>query len=762
MKRLILVLLCLSPQLIFSQVFSELSQVLVSVSEGASAFADVDGDQDLDLMLTGKDLEGNATAKLYLNNGYGSFSEVKGADFTGVSQSAIAFADIDRDQDPDLLLTGWTGSKRIAELYLNNGYGDFKRHARSKIHAVSNGALGFADVEGDGDPDLILTGWDGKDRVAELYLNDGYGSYQLTRGTPFKEVSHSALAFADLDGDRDPDLLITGASAAGRVSAEVYLNDGAGYFAQVPSDSIIGIQKGALDIADADGDQDLDLLLAGTDSQGQIRTQLYLNDGRASFQAASGADFAGVFKGAICMADLDGDQDADILLTGIDSTNHRITKLYHNNGRALFREITNHGLEGIWLSTIAAADVDQDGDTDLLLSGVKDEVGFDKITRLYLNHGKGSSTEEIMSQGAFQQVLPTPFESLYRSSMALADIDGDSYPELLISGESVSGEPIAKLYHNGGRGEYKELPQSHYFQGVRDGDIAFADIDGDRDPDLLITGEDKTGKGSTRLYRNDGSGQYLELAQSSLPQLSRSKAIFEDVDRDGDLDLLISGRDESQTPSTLLYINDGLGKFARAPQVVFTGVEHAALAFVDIDGDRDADLLVTGTDKNRRGVAKLYLNQGKGSFRERLQVPFKGVEYGAIAYADVEGDGDVDILISGQDASNRGTTHLYLNDGNGVFREERAVPFEGIWLGDLAFEDVDADGDVDLILTGSSLALLYVNDGRGHFSASTKTKLIGVRETQVALFDVDGDRDRDLLITGIDEKGEQITTIYNR
>ncbi|MEZ4851533.1 MAG: VCBS repeat-containing protein [Bacteroidia bacterium] len=85
-------------------------------------FADVDGNQTQDVVITGEAASGSI-ARLYLNDGMGNFTEQTGTPFEGISNSSIAFADADGNQAIDLLLTGNTGLEFITKLYLNEWFG---------------------------------------------------------------------------------------------------------------------------------------------------------------------------------------------------------------------------------------------------------------------------------------------------------------------------------------------------------------------------------------------------------------------------------------------------------------------------------------------------------------------------------------------------------------------------------------------------------------------------------------------------------------
>jgi predicted nucleotidyltransferase len=97
----------------------------------------------------------------------GSFSEVTGTPFEGVAISSIAFADVDGDNDQDVLITGLNNSFRISKLYTNDGMGNFSEMTGTPFEGVADGSIAFADVDGDNDQDVLITGQNGISRHLE-------------------------------------------------------------------------------------------------------------------------------------------------------------------------------------------------------------------------------------------------------------------------------------------------------------------------------------------------------------------------------------------------------------------------------------------------------------------------------------------------------------------------------------------------------------------------------------------------------------------
>ncbi len=342
-------------------------------------------------------------------------------------------------------------------------------------------AMAFADIDGDNDPDVLITGENNSDDVfAKLYTNDG-GVFTEIMDTPFMGSGAGAIAFADIDGDNDPDVLITGDNESGGAFAKLYINDD-GNFTEELNTPIRGGEGGTIDFFDIDGDNDLDLLTTGEGPW----TNLYTNDG-GQFTEVIDHPFDDIYFGSTAIADIDGNGDPDILISGLKSGQDIISKLYTNEG-GIFTEVTGTPFDAVGLfCSVAFSDVDGDGDPDLLITG-ESEDAF--ISKLYTNES-----------GNFTEVEGTPFGGLTYSSVVFSDIDGDNDPDLLISGLDIDTTFSVKLYKNEG-GNFTEIMNTP-FEAIAIGAIAFADVDGDNDPDVLITGLNSSEEGISKLYTNE-------------------------------------------------------------------------------------------------------------------------------------------------------------------------------------------------------------------------------------------------------------------
>jgi len=370
-----------------------------------------------------------------------------------------------------------------------------------------------------------------------------------------------------------------------------------------------------------------------------------------TFIEATDVPFVPVLSSASAFSDVDGDGDPDLLITGRDSVPdsvNPVTKLYINDGAGNFTESAT-AISNTHTGGFAFADVDVDGDPDVLVTGIDESINL--IAKLYNNDGTGT----------FSEMATTPFEGVFSGSVAFADVDGDDDPDLLITGANVSNDRIAKLYtNNDDIGLFVEADAP--FAGVGLGtSIAFLDIDGNNNIDVIITGRNTLGNPSSTLYTNDGSGNFTEITGTPFEGVVSSSIASADVNGDGHPDVLITGRNTLDVQIAKLYLNDETGNFTEVTNTPFAGVYRGSIAFSDVDGDGNPDVLITGRNNSEVPIANLYLNDGSGNFTEVIDTPFTGVDIGSISTSDVDGDGDSDILITGRNNSEFPITKLYLN-----------------------------------------------------------------------------------------------------
>jgi len=228
-----------------------------------------------------------------------------------------------------------------------------------------------------------------------------------------------------------------------------------------------------------------------------------------------------------------------------------------------------------------------------------------------------------------------------------------------------------------------------------------------------------------------------------------SASAWGDYDNDGDLDFCLTGLDGAGARIFKLYRNDN-GMFTDVITGI-TPVTNGSVAWGDYDGDGDLDLLITGLSSS--GLISKVFRNNNGSFVE-LAAGLTGVYTSSATWGDYDNDGDLDILLAG--ASNTATPYtpiskIYKNS-NGVFSD--AVTLTGVRQCSAAWGDYDNDGDLDIALTGATtdaspfgiVFKLYRNDSGT--MTDTSSTITGVYLSCMSWADYDNDGDIDLLLSG--------------
>jgi len=336
--------------------------------------------------------------------------------------------------------------------------------------------------------------------------------------------------------------------------------------------------------------------------------------------------------------------------------------------------------------------------------------------------------------------------------VAFADIDNDGYVDLYVSNKGGAN----KLFRNNGAGLFEDITASAG-EGIDDPGFTmgsvFGDFDNDGLVDLYLAKGGRYEIEANRLFRNIGGGKFEDVTDQAgvgLKSFTYS-ASFVDYDNDGRLDLYCANYGPGA--KNILYRNNGDGSFTDVTDLA--GVGDLSWSWMgvwaDVNGDNFQDLYVVNGRYPAGEPNRLYLNNGDGTFRDftgEAGVADPNWGLGA-AFADIDNDGDLDLFVSNYVGDNG----LYLNNGQGVFTlaSDRVKKDHQGWGKGPTFGDIDNDGDLDLYEGDCKLAnQLYINDGQGRFAdvASTQPQLqcSTVRTKGTAFADVDNDGDLDLYV----------------
>jgi len=381
-----------------------------------------------------------------------------------------------------------------------------------------------------------------------------------------------------------------------------------------------------------------------------------------------------LMAGGVSIADYDDDGWLDFFVS------HALQpgKLFRNLGDGSFTETSPilGELENRQLGSLFI-DADEDGDMDLLLS---EDVFAGGYSRLLLNSGNAFIESKTKQGITF---------SRFTHSFSMGDYDGDGDLDLYAAhwgGPKDSTNP-GYLWQKQSNGLFKDVSQilppvpASPIETVGDADVQFtanfADIDGDHDSDILLTGDFET---SQVLLNN--SAVYQDVTTDEISDENGMGASVGDYDNDGDLDWFVTsiwnpldtkGYVGGESGNRL-YNNDGSGTFTdkTEPAGVREGYWAWGSCFADFNNDGWLDIFHTNGMTDNRNItettfpqflddpSRLFINNKDGSFTERsFELGIQHTAHGCgISCFDFDKDGDIDILI----ANNGLAPSLYQNN----------------------------------------------------------------------------------------------------
>jgi len=330
---------------------------------------------------------------------------------------------------------------------------------------------------------------------------------------------------------------------------------------------------------------------------------------------------------------------------------------------------------------VYAADYDLDGDIDLAISS--SNYPFPGQIAILMNQEYGNFARPVL----YSLSEADPFKIL------ACDINGDGDVDLAIV-HNEPGTSHLSVLTNKGDGTF--LPAGTYVIAILGKDLCGSDFDADGDIDLVVT----DGFGSSnnvRILWNNGDGSFGNM-QTYTAGGWAGEVIAEDVDNDGDMDMIVAGEYDK---NVVVFYNDGYGTF---PTILnySTGNSTSRLFGDDLNGDGWVDLVGGGRDH-----VSIILNNGDGTYGNPTTNSLTNTIWSVVG-GDIDGDGDIDIAASLVDSYE---IWILLNNGNGVFNDERLYAVGDCPTG-VQLADFDLDGDLDLcsaIYNEDQVYVLYNN-----------------------------------------------------
>ena len=736
-------------------VFSEYPAALPGVSNGTAIWVDIDLDGKLDLFIMGATDNSNTAITRIYKNGITPFtSHISFPGQIPDNPQGAAFGDFNNDGYPDLIITGKVSGDPFTirtRIYRNVNGHSFQEMTTDVID-IWGGSVTWIDYDLDGDLDLLVSGSRTSDlyqEVTKLYRNDGADG---SNGWKFTEVampelpqlSRTAVCWFDFDNDGDPDLLISGMTPT---IYSVLLRNDNGQFNPVETD-LPAFADGQWNWYDFDADGDPDLFFSGyTGGTMESAAGIYRNDGP---DGNGGWKFTLLETGIESVSfassfwiDFDNDGDPDIFLSGRNAVGARHTALYENNDGVF--TLASASLPIVANSGSAWGDFNNDGRVDVVLTGM--DADGQRRTVILQNNTPAANTP--------------PSAPHYRGV-------GLNYGSMtLVWSPAVDAEtPAASLTYNICVGTTEDgmetvSPLSDINTGFRHV-VASGNVYGDTSWTIHGVTEGKlyyvriqaidgaySGSPFTTVRKIAMASRHFREVATEIPGLVYAAAAFADYDGSGRHDLIAAGRTNEGLEQTQIYLyNPGSGAMASTGMEI-QNAQKPSLDWRDFNGDGDMDLLLSGFDP-RPGPATYFTriyDYQNGVFSP-MEHDFPGSWEGDTKLIDFDNDGDLDVMIMGHTWT-LPFAYLFINN-NGVFYDS-GIEFTGLYMGSQAWCDYDLDGDMDVIMTGISNTshantILYRNDG--HTFTPVETDLMQVCKGNAAWGDMDMDGDADLLLSG--------------
>lgn len=276
-------------------------------------------------------------------------------------------------------------------------------------------------------------------------------------------------------------------------------------------------------------------------------------------------------------------------------------------------------------------------------------------------------------------------------SLDAIDFNKDGMEDVALTGIGTGNRYLSGIYIRQPNGTF--VRSNNNLPALADGSIEFGDYDKDGDYDVLMTGKDPSGVLQTKILRND-NGKLTEI-KTNLPGVRFGKARWADFNNDGQLDIIITGQSNEGIITKIFIQKDG--NFTPLRQS-FPPVYHSDVAVADFNNDGFLDFFIAGQTKAGTPFTGYYLGSKSLQFNSGNNQGIRQLMNASVDVGDYNNDGFVDVVITGESLERPYTIVLQNMQGRG-FRDIMAG-LPGVANGIARWGDYDNDGDLDLYIAG--------------------------------------------------------------
>jgi len=608
------------------------------------------------------------------------------------------------------------------------------RSAATSLPSYGQGSLGFvvADLNGDGNPDTVTV--TGAGVKVELLAADGSILSSTVYPPGFSTSNGLAINIIaeDFNGDGLLDLAVTNAGDPGSNSgnAVILLGKGDGRFA-APAAINAGLNPLSLVAADFNGDGKLDLAVANQASAGAQAgygpgaISVLLGNGDGTFTApvtyATGENSSG-FPDSIIGADFNGDGLTDM---AVANRNDNSVSTLLNSGGGKFGQAVVTSLP-VGVEYLAFGDFNHDGKMDLLASS-----NYSSALAMLLGKGDGTFQAPALTAGPNNpaSIGLLPISDGTTVAVTADSLTGNAWFTVISPQGVVSGPPLN-------------------FVGGSPTGVAMADLNGDGQPDAVITGAS-----SDVVVMLSQAGGFASPVGYSLPNSPSPQAVaVGDLNGDGKLDVVTANADGSV--SALLGNGDGTLRQATSTNAP---LNPTALALADFNGDGKLDMAVAlyGTNSlgSTDGGVGVLRGNGDGTFQTPVILSANGLHGAAVVAHDLNGDGIPDIAAVMVGAPGTpATLAIFYGQPGGAFQAVRTFALKTMAGSEssIVVGDFNGDGKQDIAAYsnyGTQIDVM-LGDGTGAFKEAPNPPITNVsNNARLALGDINGDGKPDLVTT---------------